>query len=342
MAQPRQQPPSELREHPAVVAWGRIAPSSTAPELVSVLKRKAKGSVYRLTGVGKDGTDVIAKRCRQDKGRVESLVYRELYPRLPVATLHFYGSVQEEAGGFGWLFLEDVGDRPYRPEVPEHRRAAGHWFGLAHALAKDLELRSQLPDRGPEFHHAYLSHVLEALPEILAERTLDAGGRTLLREIIEQCEHVAGHWHRVDAFCRGLPRTLVHGDCLRKNVHVRSTRDGVNVVPFDWGGAGWGLIATDLGQLALPYRGARPVDPDLGAYLAVVEGCWPDLDRPTVEQLANLGQLFWCLKVLSREIPAFDYEWATTDATLANFRIYAAALADALARASWLPGPSAA
>jgi hypothetical protein len=331
----------EAHGHPAVLAWCQLAGGCAAPERVVVLKRKAKGAVYRLVGVGLDGTDVIAKRCRRDKGVVERLVYQELYPQLPVPTLHFHGSVEEQDGEFWWLFLEDVGDEPYRPDLSQHRTLAGRWFGLANGIALELDLQSQLPDRGPDLYEGFLRDVCEALPARAADPSLDAAGRADLAEIVAMCERVARHWDRVEAFCADIPRTLVHGDCLRKNVHVRSTAAGPSLVPFDWGGAGWGLVATDLGQLALPYRGPRPQDPDLAAYLAEVEGRWPGLDRETVEQLANLGQMFWCLKVLSREIPAFDYEWSTTEATLANFRCYARALADAMRQASWLPGERA-
>ena len=123
---------------------------------------------------------------------------------------------------------------------------------------------------------------------------------------------------------------------VAKNVHVRYSPDGLTLAPFDWGGAGWGLPATDLGQLRLPYQGRPPKNPNLAAYHAVVRERWPDLGVETIRRLVDLGQLFWSLKVISRCLPEFEYDPAYLEYVMYNFRIYETILADAHALVYWL------
>src|SRR2546426_8285305 len=79
--------PANMLEHPAVYAWSQLGPDRLEPDGVEVLKRKPKSSVYRLTGVGPDGSSIIAKRGRAETARVERMIYEEVLPRLPVPAL---------------------------------------------------------------------------------------------------------------------------------------------------------------------------------------------------------------------------------------------------------------
>src|SRR5213594_2084972 len=56
--------PANLLDHRAVQAWRRIKPERFEPQNIEVLKlEENKSAVYRLTGVGSNGSAVIAKRC---------------------------------------------------------------------------------------------------------------------------------------------------------------------------------------------------------------------------------------------------------------------------------------
>jgi len=124
-----------------------------------------------------------------------------------------------------------------------------------------------------------------------------------------------------------VPTTFAHGDCLAKNVHVRTTPSGPAIAAFDWGGAGWSPAGTDLGQLALPRRGPPDTYPDLDAYGNIVRTVWPELDTDTITRLAHLGQLFWSLKVIGRGLQEFDCKWKSPAHVLADMRVYGHALA---------------
>jgi hypothetical protein len=326
---------TDLLEHPAVKVWAELGQGRVEPERIEVLKQQTKRAVYRLVGVGPGNSGVIAKRCRHEKAVIERTVYEEILPHLPVPTIQYFGCAEEEDGRFWWLFLEDAGDERYSPLVEEHPALAAKWLGAMHTAAESLRMKVSLPDRGPNHYLIYLQSAREAIPQIRAIPSLKSTDQTILQHVVSMCEFLEANWGQVEKFCDGIPRTFIHGDCLAKNVHVRMTQEGLTIAPFDWAGAGWGLPATDLGQLGLPYRHLPPTNPDCATYLSVVQDHWPGLDIQIVQQLANLGQMFWSLKVISRGIPDFDYKGAHIESTMNKFGVYKSVLANTIRSARW-------
>jgi hypothetical protein len=357
-------------EHPAVKAWAELGPGRVEPERIEALKEKKKGAVYRLAGVGPGNSAVIAKRCRYERAVIERAVYEEVLPHLPLPMPDYYGCVvedpvnvfriaysvagvnmeygirnteytirnadrEEEDSRFWWLFLEDVGDERYSPYMKEHCALAAQWLGAMHTGADGLRVRASLPNRGPAHYLMYLQSARQAIPQIRAIPSLKATEQTILQNIVAMCEYLEANWGQVETFCERMPRTFIHGDCLAKNVHVRTTRARLTIAPFDWGGAGWGLPATDLGQLGLPYRDLPPTQPDCATYWSVVREQWPSLDLQTIRQLANLGQMFWALKVISRGVPEFDYPGAHLESIINKFSVYKSVLANTIRSARW-------
>jgi hypothetical protein len=204
-----------------------------------------------------------------------------------------------------------------------------------HIAAERLRLKVTLPDRGPDHYRAYLRSARQAIRQIPSIASLKFTDQTVLQNIVSMSEFLEAYWGQIADFCDRMPRTLVHGDCLAKNVHVRMTPEGLTIAPFDWGGAGWGLPATDLGQLGLPYRRLPATDPDCATYLSVVQDHWPGFDLHTVQQLANLGQMFWALKVIARGIPEFDCEGAHIESLMGKFGVYRSVLANTIRAARW-------
>jgi hypothetical protein len=334
-----------LREHPAVQAWSRLRPGRIEPDHIVQLKRKAKGAVYRLAGVGPGDGSVIAKRCDPEKGAIERIVYERVLPHVHATSLDYYGFVEEGEGGFAWLFLEDVGQERYSPCVRDHRTLAARWLGLLHIVAERSSVKSLVPDRGPGHYLRHLRSIRAALPqaaELPSVRSNGLDGRAVLDDIGSMCEGLESCWSEVEALCERTPRTLVHADCLAKNVHIRAGEAGPQLAFFDWGGAGWGLAATDLGQLGLPRYGPPSHAPDSAAYLAVAREHWPGLELDTIVQLAVLGQLFWALKVIDRGLPELGCDWSSPAKVVGNLRIYGAALARSMDAGAWQSGMLAA
>src|SRR5207247_1784844 len=114
--------PERPIEHPAVHAWSRLGPKQIEPEAIERLKLKNKSAVYRLRGVGPDGSSVIAKRCLTATAQIERVIYEECLPCLPVTSLRSYGLLEDPANrAFSWLFLEDASGQEYSQHDAGHR-----------------------------------------------------------------------------------------------------------------------------------------------------------------------------------------------------------------------------
>src|SRR5262249_47218555 len=123
--------PSDRLQHPAVQAWRRVCSRAGEPNFIEVLQEVKKGAsrscIYRLVGVGREGTAVIAKRCMARHAHVEQIIYRDILSHLPISGLIFYGYVDEPETDSGWLFLEDAGGDHFAYNIEEHRKLAARW-----------------------------------------------------------------------------------------------------------------------------------------------------------------------------------------------------------------------
>lgn len=308
---------TDLLEHPAVKAWAELRPERVEPEQIGVLKREKKSFVYRLDGVGRGDSAVIAKRCWQANAVVERTIYERILPHLPVTTLHYYGCVEEEDGQYCWLFLEDASGENFSPHIEQHRVLAAEWLGTMHTSASDVAAATQLPDRGP---HHYLDHLQLARDNILqnfANPVLEAEDRQLLNEILSLFDLTESNWSQVEMFCEGMPRTLVHGDFAGRNVRVRPSPGGMALMAYDWETAGWGVPAADL------------LHTDITVYWSVVRDYWPGMDLQTLQHWVNVGSLLrGSIAPISWQSYFLAYEWAHEE--MRAMRIYQTKLCDAI------------
>lgn len=341
----------ELSAHPAVSAW--LSLGGSAPRRVEVLKaskRRRRPGVFRLEGAGPGGSTVVAKICSRKTAEIESAVYEELLPHLPMPTLGYHGMVRDDDRQHCWLFLDDAGDERHWPTEPEHRRLAARWLATIELHAGEFVRTSALPDRGPRH---YLVHLLGARQEI--ERRLRRpdpaeDGLLVLEDLLSLLDAVESRWPEVVSFCDTLPQTLVHGDLVPKNMRV--LRDGreLGLAVFDWETAGLGVQAPDLAQLLEPQRSwyarRRPskridrfsANPDLDTYRAVLAEAGGERDAETIEQAAAVGNLFRCLAGIDWTCSQATAAWYPVD----DFRVYAVWLGNAMQLAGWdSPGRAA-
>jgi len=278
--------PANLAEHRAVKAWSQLEPERMEPETIEVLRlTRRKSAVYRMTGVGRNGAAVIAKRCRTTTASVERLIYETVLSRLSLPALGCYGFVPEPGGEFCWLFLEDAGTDEYSPDNAEHRALAGQWLGAVHHVARLAGLQAQLPDRGLSHYLQRLRSSRAALLERTGNPVLPAADVALLQTVVAQFDMIEAHWPEVEKFSDGLAPTLVHGDFVIRNLRIRPGANGLALLVYDWEMAGWGFPATDLAQVD---RCARA---DLDAYYSVARQDFPQLGVRDIQQLASYGNL---------------------------------------------------
>jgi hypothetical protein len=181
-------------------------------------------------------------------------------------------------------------------QIEEHRLLAARWLGIMHTSAARLAAASQLPDRGPNHYLARLQSAHGVIERGFAELTLNRDDRITLESILYQCDLLKGHWRKVEQWCEPVPRTLVHGDFVRKHLRVRTGPCGIALLPFDWETAGWGLPTTDLATAGLTRfadnSAASSESPEISAYRSAVGQFWPRFGAHDTRALANLGMIF--------------------------------------------------
>lgn len=321
---------TDMREHPAVQAWRELGSVHIEPERIEILKgkvpdqtKRTKRFVCRLVGVGPAGSAVIGKRCWQSNAVIESTIYKEILPYLPISSLNYYGMVEEANGKFCWLFLEDAGEEAYYDLLAEHRALSAQWLGLLHTSATQMAAPAHLPYKGPKHYLKRLRSARDTILRHLVNLVSQADDLAHLKAIVGQFEVLESRWDQIAEFCDGIPRTLVHGDFVKKNLRVRSNHAGMDLLPFDWGEAGWGVPATDL------------MDVDITAYWSVVCHHWPWLNVQAIRRLAKVGKIFRSLDAVCWELPSFKKNWL--EMPMSNMRIYQSRLAKAI-RSAGLEG----
>ena len=312
----------ELMAHPAVKAWSRLHPGAEPRALTTLKssKRKRKSDIYRLEGCAPEGRSVIAKRCKRSTAQVESTIYEDVLPVLPLTSLRYHGMV-DEGEERCWIFVEDAGEERYSPLVPEHRRLAARWLAALHGGAAEVPAASRLPDRGPNHYLAHLEAGRGELLQQVCDRSAHGEEVRLLTLLVSQFDTLESRWSELKAFCETLPRTIVHGDLSRSNLRVRADGTGIELVAFDWEKAGWGVPAPDLARLrpderlpAARFResGEFPgfcLDPCLETYASTLRGGSTQLSPGTLARMATVGNIFRCLATVDWLTRRFSSSW---------------------------------
>lgn len=284
-------------DHPAVCAWTKLGPPFRKPNSVEVLKQKNKSAIFRLNGVGPRGSAVVAKKCLTETAVIEHRIYEEVLPRLPVPSLRCFGFAADVDPNFRWLFIEDAGSEPYSPSNPEHCALLSRWLGHLHVQGAGINPKG-LPPRGPDH---YLEHLRSAGAQINASRSnpaLTADDFALLERILRQSQLVESKWQEITELCQSMEQTFVHGDLKEENICVRRRKNWLEILPFDWETAGWGLPAPDWIKC-----------PDLSIYRSVVGERWFGLEKKEGERWLGIGILFRTMAGIHWESPRLDFEW---------------------------------
>src|SRR5688572_3584693 len=205
-------------EHCAVKAWRQLGPRRTEPESLAVIKQGKTAALYRLAGVGANGSAVIAKRYPAAVAAVERTIYEELLTRVPMPTLRSYGWVQDPKADYAWQFLEDPGGLRCSPLSEEHRALAGRWLGTIHGVAARIGLEVCLPRREPSHYLHLLRDSQSRVRELLVHPGLTEQDLEVLRRVVSLCDIIESRWDCLEDMCRDVRRTVVHGDFAAKNV----------------------------------------------------------------------------------------------------------------------------
>ena len=270
--------------HPAVRAWARIAPPGADVERLVRLRAEGNLEIYRLSTANGQGS-VIAKRTDAETVGLEVTIYGGVLPRLPHPMLRYFGSVGDEDPRCGWLFLEDGGDE--QCSLTRHGKLAAEWLGTVHGAGAGLDIVPSLPARSSDHYLTQMRAGRRQIVDHFDNPALDVGDRTLLEGLLATFDRIESRWSGIEALCRDLPHTLVHGDLDPKNLRVLPYETGPAVVAFDWECSGYGPPAVDVAQLA-----GQGSSGSLSRYRAALSAHAPDLDEDAVQALVLLGTGF--------------------------------------------------
>jgi len=323
-------PSDGVKDHPSARAWRHIRRERVVPERIEVLKDRPGSSIFRLVGAGPERSAVIAKRCPAITGNVEIIVYEKLMPRLPVAGPRLLGS-RRTRDGWCWLFLEDATAGTYSQDDASHRALAARWLAAVHALDVAPTIARRLPSRKPAHYLRILQSSRTILLRHLHDPALRAEDLALVRSVVSCLDLLEDRWGEIDAFCATLPRLLVHGDLVIKNVSVREAQSDRALLVFDWENAGWGVPGTDLCQFT-----GRTLSPDLDVYCGASTGASRLRDPHNVVTLAGYGRLFRVLDDIGWIVPNMVFGAPTyLSKPMSYLRSFEPLLRIALAGAPW-------
>jgi len=301
---------THLEEHPAVQAWLRLAPQPDLPRKLRRVRERRKSAIYRLQGINGSGT-VIAKRSRCDPGRYEQFLYESILPQQPASHLRFYGAVEDPDPAYRWLFLEDAGSERYGEDAAEYPALGVTWLAQLHTATTSTECPPGIAACGPEFYlRQRLQPAAANIADSLPNPVLGDDDRRVLRRIAAALDCLVIRWEELTAFCRPLPRCLVHGDFVPKNIGLVRDSELARLLPFDWETAGYGVPAADVVLCG-----------DLAAYGRAVQPAWPRLPFADLQHLARIGEVFRLLASLHWRGPNLLTHWANRDlATMTGYR----------------------
>ena len=315
-----------VQAHPAVQAWLQVQSDSWEPSSLELLQGRRYSTVYRLNHVRQDGARVIAKRCRTATARIEHAIYEELLPLTGMPALHCYGLLEEPEGEFCWLFLEDAAGARYSPQLPHNRALAGCWLAETQLTALAHDLKSCLPGRGLDHYLRLLRGCRALLLRHLGGSALSVEDATVFRNIAAHLDALESLWDELEEICDVMPRTLVHGDFVNKNLRIRDAATGPALLVFDWEFAGWGVPAADLAQLI-----DRVASPDLEFYCSILNREYSRLDLRDIQAVAACGNLLRIVDQMSWATAGQEFIDSTQLVkTIALLRSYELSISEAL------------
>ncbi len=265
-----------LRFHPATLAWLSSGTKPRVPRSIETLKPENRHSaVYRLTGAGMLGENVIAKWCTHETAALESRVYHVL-EKLPLSTPRFFACLGRPDGS--WMFLEDAGENRYDENDPSHRILAARWLARLHSETSVISKDLSLPTKGPGFYRSLLESAAMMLEQSLS-LPLGEYNRDIVRSLIRQLNEIGSLWSEVEEVLAEMPGTLVHSDFSPKNIRIRNGDAHPALLTFDWEHAGFGPPAPDLESV------------DLRAYRESLPESWPPPDDHTLFRIGQVGRI---------------------------------------------------
>jgi hypothetical protein len=257
-------------------------------------------------------------------------MHEAILPELGVATPEFLGFASGRPGSDGEsdvLFLEYVGAIEFEPFTSAHQEAAARWLGHCHAASARASIPAIVPRRSLDEDRGQLSTIRSQLSATLDNRVLGAEGGSLVSGVLELLDSAARRWSEWAEPTASVPRVLTHGAFITRNVRMRTARDRLVTLPFDWDHVSVGSPAIDLARMPGRTRGFA-ANASLGPYREALAAHGLSLEPGVVAALATLGTLIRSVACIGWLIGGLASDFV--DSPLAELELYRQALDRAL------------
>lgn len=282
---------------------------------VETLKLSQKSQVHRLKFVNSDSA-VIAK-CGSASNVQRDCDMFDLLRGFGLYSPVVYGTYPTELDERVWLFMEDCGDLHPKLSRQDHRDAVSQWAGALHVAgteATDLAL----PSRDVTYYAKVARTAADSLRCAL-DGIADPGGTSSgHRELARMCLAAAALLESATSLAAEVPKTIVHGDLVPKNLLIVPKPGTIQVVCLDWETVGIGPPAPDLQSV------------DHHTYRQRILRDWPKVTASVVERQASLGLAARLVQAVEWEVRSFLHLGSRERASR-HFALYQESLGPALA-----------
>jgi Ser/Thr protein kinase RdoA (MazF antagonist) len=137
----------------------------------------------------------------------------------------------------------------------------------------------------------------------------------ILNTLLDHLDRIEMNWGDVEELYNASPRSLIHGDFVRKNLRVRASANTLSLGVFDWEIAGWGLSAIDLVQEL-----GKSADPELEVYYSIIGNSAARIGTPFTKESLELGVIFRLLAAISWTSDFLRFEWI--ESAIVNLQLF--------------------
>lgn len=327
---------TSLTNHQAILAYNKLGQNYGELSSIELLTlnggkpHNKKSEIYRLSGVGIDGSSVIAKKAPLKSLMNEKFFYENISPFLSIFPIRFYGFVLDEDKKNSWLFLEECRGTRYFEDKEQHRLVVANWLGYFHSTTSKLD-NNQLDNHGPEKYYQYINTGKEVLSENLLKPYIKRNDADVLNKLLTSFSIIESNWAEIIRLCDKMPKCVVHGDFIGKNVMINVTDNNNTINVFDWEYVGWGVPAIDLG--ALDYTIWNLKEKDVTKYTRSVQRVWPNVTEIVVQQWINIGLIFRYLAWISTTSLGLASDYV--DEPMYQLKDYSTSLTSVLIQLKW-------
>lgn len=319
----------EIHERAVLAArsvFGEIRMISEISDLKLKPNRNKAVLTWKMEVPGNKSIELIAKLNEMDGALMEHVIYTNILPGLGLNALECFGMVEDESNEFAWIFMEHAGHNRYNAYIGEHVKLATEWLSVLHGSQIRPELLKFFEECSDQHYAASLKGARSYIEGSMYNPVLSSGQQETLSYTLGLLDIVEKKWTVVREMCSTVPKCLIHGDFLSKNLRIDNGGEAYRLKVIDWDAACLGFPFLDIAEALLPTSDQVSSHPkhDMSSYITSSTDWWPGINERTLKRMLGIGQIFWALDCIYGDAEGLKYNWV--DKIVDNIHIYSSIL----------------